>query len=85
MNRLMKDLDIDKAKDPMAFSDKFQQDDEDEDDDGDGAIIDRCKLDLDSFCKACHKISSSLAEEREYIDVTRVRRHDEGISWPRPG
>jgi len=44
MNRLMKDLAIDRAKNPMAFTDNFQQGEEfDEDDNGDEGIIDRCK------------------------------------------
>jgi hypothetical protein len=46
VNRFMKDMAIDRAKNPMAFGDNFQpgEEDEDEDDgDGDGGIIDRCK------------------------------------------
>jgi hypothetical protein len=41
----MKDLAVDRAKDPMAFSDQFQpgEDDGDDDDEGVGGIIDRCK------------------------------------------
>ena len=47
MNRFMKDMTIDRAKNPMAFRDSFQpgqDDDDDDDDDGDEGIIDRCKL-----------------------------------------
>jgi len=73
MNRLMKDLAIDRAKDPMTFADNFQpgeDDDDDDDDDGDGGILDR----------------SDERAPGDYIDVTRVRRRDnEGFSWPRPG
>jgi hypothetical protein len=83
----MKDVAIDKAKNPMAFTDTFQpEDDDDEDDDDDEGVIDRCKLLTFDLCRL---IFCSLAEERgpgEYIDVTRLRRQDnEGFSWPRPG
>ena len=53
MNRLMKDLAIDRSKNPMAFADKFRpgegDDDDDDDDgdgdeDGDGGILDQCKF-----------------------------------------
>jgi len=70
MTRVLKDLAIDREKNPAgALADRWDPDEED-DDDGDINIMDR-------------------SEERgpgEYIDVTRVRRHEtEGINWPRPG
>lgn len=45
MNRLMKDMAIDRAKNPIAFKDSFQpgEDDDEDDDDGNEGIIDRCK------------------------------------------
>ncbi|KAF8233771.1 hypothetical protein L208DRAFT_1265115 [Tricholoma matsutake] len=74
MNRLMKDLAVDRANNPeAALRDQWNSDDEDDDDDeddGDINIIDR----------------SEDPWPGQYIDVTRARRHeDEGISWPRPG
>ncbi|PPQ77834.1 hypothetical protein CVT25_015328 [Psilocybe cyanescens] len=73
MTRVLKDLAIDREKNPAgALADRWEDDDEedDADDEGELDIIDR-------------------SEERgpgEYIDVTRARRHDrEDINWPRPG
>jgi hypothetical protein len=44
MDRLMRDLAIDRAKNPMTFADKFQSgEDIDVDDGEDGGIIDRCE------------------------------------------
>ncbi|KAJ3787085.1 XPA-binding protein 1 [Lentinula aff. detonsa] len=74
MSRMMKDLEVDRARHPEAAAqDRWEPEEEEqeaEDDDIDVNIIDR-------------------SEERwpgEYIDVTRAQRHgDEGIHWPRPG
>ncbi|KAG6829204.1 hypothetical protein H0H92_005333 [Tricholoma furcatifolium] len=73
MNRLMKDLEIDRANNPQgALLDRWDPDAEndEDDDDTDINIVDR-------------------SDERwpgQYIDVTRARRHeDEEINWPRPG
>ncbi|TDL23381.1 hypothetical protein BD410DRAFT_787189 [Rickenella mellea] len=80
VGRMMKDLAVDREQNPGRFSNDRWGPDEDEDgdaeeeDDGDGSdgdIIDR-------------------SEERgpgysEYIDVTQIRRGDEGVRWPRPG
>lgn len=74
MTRMMKDLELDRARNPeMAARDRWepsQEEDEDADDDLEVNIIDR-------------------SEERwpgQYIDVTQMRRRDdEGVSWPRPG
>jgi len=75
MNRLMKDLAVDRAQNPdAALRDRWEiEEGEDEDADGEGEdinIIDR-------------------SEERwpgQYIDITRARRGDEeDINWPRPG
>ncbi|KAJ3763504.1 XPA-binding protein 1 [Lentinula raphanica] len=73
LNRMMKDLEVDRAQHPeVAAQDRWdpEEDEDVEDEDLDVNIIDR-------------------NEERwpgEYIDVTRAQRHgDEGIHWPRPG
>ncbi|KAJ3713681.1 XPA-binding protein 1 [Lentinula raphanica] len=73
LNRMMKDLEVDRAQHPEAAAqDRWdpEEDEDVEDEDLDVNIIDR-------------------NEERwpgEYIDVTRAQRHgDEGIHWPRPG
>ncbi|KAJ3774989.1 XPA-binding protein 1 [Lentinula raphanica] len=73
LNRMMKDLEVDRAQHPEAAAqDRWdpEEDEDVEDEDLDVNIIDR-------------------NEERwpgEYIDVSRAQRHgDEGIHWPRPG
>ncbi|CAL1701861.1 unnamed protein product [Somion occarium] len=73
LNRLMKDLAVDRAQNPdAALADKWDPTEEEEadDDDTEVNIIDR-------------------SEERwpgQYIDVTRMnRRDDQAMSWPRPG
>ncbi|KAG6902146.1 hypothetical protein C0995_003903 [Termitomyces sp. Mi166 len=72
MRRLMKDLEIDRVKNPQgALADRWNPDaEEDEDDDTEINIVDR----------------SEEPWPGQYIDITRARRHeDEGINWPRPG
>ncbi|CDO70161.1 hypothetical protein BN946_scf185009.g12 [Trametes cinnabarina] len=74
LNRFMKDLSLDREKNPAAAAadrwDPTAEEAEDEDDDVDVNIIDR----------------SEDAWPGQYIDVTRMRpRNDEGMSWPRPG
>lgn len=73
MSRLMKDLAVDKSRNPSAFADRFTSDEEDEDDDGDMSdndIIDR---------------NEELGPgQGDYIDLTQMRRGDENIRWPRP-
>ncbi|KAL1942161.1 hypothetical protein VTO73DRAFT_6225 [Trametes versicolor] len=74
MSRFMKDLTLDREKNPAAAAaDRWDpaEDEEDEDeDDLDMNIIDR----------------SEDAWPGQYIDVTRMRpRNDEGMAWPRPG
>ncbi|KAF8346315.1 XPA-binding protein 1 [Amanita rubescens] len=76
MSRMMKDLTVDRAKNPSAFvNDTWDQDEDeeiegDDDDDSEVNIIDR----------------SEGRWPGQYIDVTRARRHpDENINWPRPG
>ncbi|KIJ67362.1 hypothetical protein HYDPIDRAFT_108082 [Hydnomerulius pinastri MD-312] len=70
MNRLMQDLAVDHAKNPeAAMNDRWESDGEDEDDDDvDVDIVDR----------------SEEPWPGQYIDVTRMRRQDEQINWPRP-
>ncbi|KAJ3556375.1 hypothetical protein NM688_g2063 [Phlebia brevispora] len=73
MNRLMKDLAVDREQNPeAAAADKWEQEDEDggDDDDLDVNIIDR----------------SEEPWPGQYIDITRARPHEEEhMSWPRPG
>ena len=97
MNRLLKDLAIDRAKNPTsALNDRWDsEDEEDVDDEGDINIIDRCKSAflMHSLPVLTHFapfiLMISLAEERGpggFVDVTRARRHEmEDIHWPRPG
>ncbi|KAH7925733.1 hypothetical protein BV22DRAFT_1033654 [Leucogyrophana mollusca] len=74
MNRLMKDLAVDRAKNPEgALNDRWESDEEnndgDDDDDLEVNLIDR----------------SEESWPGQYIDVTRMRRQgDEQINWPRP-
>ncbi|KAI0357229.1 XPA-binding protein 1 [Trametes cingulata] len=75
LNRFMKDLSLDREKNPTAAAaDRWdpseEAEDDDDDDDLDVNIIDR----------------SEDAWPGQYIDVTRMRpRNDEGMTWPRPG
>ncbi|KAG6856133.1 hypothetical protein H0H87_007192 [Tephrocybe sp. NHM501043] len=74
MNRLMKDLEVDRAKDPQgALADRWDPDAESDDDDDNDPDINLVDRSYDPW-------------PGQYIDVTRARRHeDEGINWPRPG
>ncbi|KAI0925389.1 hypothetical protein AcV7_005646 [Taiwanofungus camphoratus] len=73
MNRLMKDLAVDRTQNPnAALHDRWdpQQEEEEEEDDTEVNIVDR----------------SEQPWPGQYIDVTRMRRRDDdGVSWPRPG
>ncbi|KAI0707466.1 XPA-binding protein 1 [Cerioporus squamosus] len=76
LSRFMKDLAVDREKNPAAAAaDRWDPsaengDEDDDDDDVDVNIIDR----------------SDDAWPGQYIDVTRMRpRNDEGMAWPRPG
>ncbi|RPD52634.1 XPA-binding protein 1 [Lentinus tigrinus ALCF2SS1-7] len=77
LSRFMKDLTVDREKNPAAAAaDRWDpsaeegDDDDDDDDDVDVNIIDR----------------SEDMWPGQYIDVTRMRpRADEGMAWPRPG
>ncbi|KAF8166640.1 XPA-binding protein 1 [Mycena galopus ATCC 62051] len=70
MTRLMKDLAVDRERNPEAFANDRWDEDDNEDEDGDDVdIIDQ----------------SDESWPGQYIDVTRPRRHpDENINWPRP-
>lgn len=91
MNRLLKDLSIDRARNPAsALNDRWDSEEEDADD-GDIDIIDRCKSGLYIYIYSlslAHPPLFFLAEERgpgDFVDVTRARRHEmEDINWPRP-
>ncbi|KAF5361533.1 hypothetical protein D9758_006158 [Tetrapyrgos nigripes] len=73
MNRLMKDLAVDRAKNPgFVAQDRWdpEAEEEEDDDDNDTNVIDRNE---DHW-------------PGQYIDLTRAQRHgDENINWPRPG
>ncbi len=92
MSRLMKDLAVDKSRNPSAFADRFASDEEDEDDDGDMSdndIIDRSAFLLIFVAMKTKFDFCSIDEERgpgqgDYIDLTQMRRGDENIRWPRP-
>jgi GPN-loop GTPase len=108
MNRLMKDLAVDRARFPEAAArDRWEQEDDDEDDDTEINIIDksgwtlRHKLPvsvpsssilicLSWMCFLTYLILivfSLLGDDSwpgQYIDLTRVQRSDENVTWPRP-
>ncbi|KAG1891638.1 uncharacterized protein F5891DRAFT_1166587 [Suillus fuscotomentosus] len=72
INRLMKDLAVDRAANPKAAAeDRWASDEEDVDDDDELEVnlIDR----------------SEEPYPGQYIDVTRMRGHSENINWPNPG
>jgi GPN-loop GTPase len=70
MNRLMKDLEIDRAKNPhMATQDRWDPEEEmDDDDDTEIGIIDRSK--------------ATLISERFYLIESPFRRRT--VAWRRP-
>ncbi|KAF8197098.1 XPA-binding protein 1 [Pholiota molesta] len=69
--RAMKDIAIDRERNPAAaLADRWELEEEEEEDDMEINLIDR----------------SEERGPGEYIDVTRARRHEaENINWPRPG
>ncbi|PSR84214.1 hypothetical protein PHLCEN_2v5502 [Hermanssonia centrifuga] len=75
MDRMMKDLAVDREQNPEAaakdtWDPAAEEEDDDDDDDLDVNIIDR----------------SEDPWPGQYIDMTRARRRDDdGVSWPRPG
>ncbi|KAI8969533.1 XPA-binding protein 1 [Trametes punicea] len=74
LNRFMKDLSLDREKNPTAAAadrwDPTGEGEDEDDDDIDVNIVDR----------------SEDAWPGQYIDVTRMRpRNDGGMAWPRPG
>jgi len=71
VNRLLKDLAVDRTKNPRGpLNDRWDPEEEEEDDDTEISIVDK----------------SDERYPGEYIDMTRGRRHeDENINWPRPG
>lgn len=91
MSRMMKDLAVDRVRNPnAALLDRWDPDEEDDDDDTDVNIIDRSEFGIEIFCVMCADQSEfiDIGEEPwpgQYIDVTRMRRRDdEGVTWPRP-
>jgi GPN-loop GTPase len=93
MNRLMKDLAVDRANNPGgALNDRWDPNAEDEeigdDDDDDANLIDRSTSLHEPFLfsKSYLRFSGEDHWPGQYIDVTRAQRHpDENINWPRPG
>lgn len=91
MNRMMKDLSVDRAKNPSAFAndtwDPEEIEGEDDDNDSEVNIIDRSTFPLPpTFYGVPDFIPGEERWPGQYIDVTRARRHpDENINWPRPG
>ncbi|KAG6328326.1 hypothetical protein ID866_10763 [Astraeus odoratus] len=71
MNKFMKDFTLDRSRQPQVPDEKWESDEEIEEDDEDldVNIIDR----------------SEEPWPGQYIDVTRMRRDEERINWPRPG
>ncbi|KAI9455638.1 XPA-binding protein 1 [Boletus coccyginus] len=69
LSRFMRDLAVDRAKNPeAALNDRWESEDEDEDEELEVGIVDQ----------------SEEPWPGQYIDVTRMRRQDEQISWPWP-
>ncbi len=98
MSRFMKDLTLDREKNPAAAAadrwDPAEEEEEDEvEDDLDVNIIDRsaCPTLLCPFYHAraptlTFGVAGEDAWPGQYIDVTHMRpRNDEGMAWPRPG
>ncbi|KAH7912107.1 hypothetical protein BJ138DRAFT_835992 [Hygrophoropsis aurantiaca] len=73
MNRMLKDLAVDRSKNPEGtLNDRWESDEENDDDDDDLEVnlVDR----------------NEEPYPGQYIDVMRMRRQeDEQINWPRPG
>ncbi|KAG1867865.1 XPA-binding protein 1 [Suillus subalutaceus] len=72
INRLMKDLAVDRAANPRAAAeDRWASDEEDDDDDEELEVnlIDR----------------SEEPYPGQYIDITHMRQQSENINWPNPG
>lgn len=94
MSRLMKDLAVDKKRNPAAFTDRFASDEEDGDDE-DGDMSDNDIIDRSLYFRLYPRwrlywlyfIDEELGPgQREYIDLTQMRRDDTNDSrrWPRP-
>ena len=83
MNRLMKDLAVDRADPEFARRDQWEAT-EDEDDEGDINIIDRCEL-YSHPPSALVSPHTAPAEESWPGQFARARRQPpENINWPRP-
>ena len=92
LNRFMKDLSLDREKNPTAAAaDRWDPEEEEEDDDDlDVNIIDRSAYIYLSYPRhmliTADHVSGEDAWPGQYIDVTRMRpRNDQGMAWPRPG
>lgn len=93
LNRFMKDLSLDREKNPVAAAaDRWNPEEEEEDDDDlDVNIIDRSAYPAPLSHQylaliTAARVSGEDAWPGQYIDVTRMRpRNDQGMAWPRPG
>jgi GPN-loop GTPase len=98
MNRLMKDLEMDRKDNPdAALRDHWDQEEEDgEDDNGeDMDIIDRSKYSCQSYPEIVdinhtemlliHLLIGEEPWPGQYIDLTQTRRREgDSMTWPRP-
>lgn len=89
----MKDLAVDRAQNPdAALRDRWEIEDDDDADEDAGAIefVDQSECRIlfiqDTCLIICRVLAGGERWPRQYIDLTRARRHDEeDINWPRPG
>lgn len=90
MNRLMKDLAVDRARNPGGtLNDRWEaaEDDEEDDEDTDINLIDKsASADIHFFFTQFVIVKTGDDPwPGQYIDITRAQRvGDEGINWPRP-
>ena len=89
MNRLMKDVALDRSENPDFATDDVWNPEDEDDDGGDLDIIDKSEPLTCSWYACIFYSNMALGDTPlpgHYIDVTRARRHgNEGINWPRPG
>ncbi|CAK5273840.1 unnamed protein product, partial [Mycena citricolor] len=85
MNRMMKDLAVDRAANPEAFAnDRWDEDDNEDQDEPEMNIVDRSESNSARCIPPSQLGSGDDAYPGEYIDLTRPRRQEENIHWPRP-
>jgi hypothetical protein len=89
MNRLMKDLTVDREDPEFRKHDKWEMEDdeEDEDDGGEATIIDRRASTPVATLKHLADCTQTVDDrwQGQYIDVTKMRGdQNDNMSWPRP-